>query len=114
MKNETKEVKKVVGQVSDKTQAFLDWYNSGLTNVLTYNFQNPKQATSFLGSIKRYIVKHGYKVDVHKSSAGSQTIVLTRIDGGAKYSGYVVFNVSSKNEISLDKAVVVKKGKKNG
>lgn len=113
MKKETKEVKKV-GQVSDKTQAFLDWYNSGLTNVVTFSFQESKQAVSFLGSIKRYIVKHGYKVDVHKASANSQTIILTRIDGGAKYSGYVVFNVSSKNELSLDKAVVVKKGKKNG
>lgn len=113
MKKETKEVKKV-GQVSDKTQAFLDWYNSGLTNVVTFNFQESKQAISFLGSIKRYIVKHDYKVDVHKSSADNTSIILTRIDGLAKYSGYVVFNVSSKNDISLDKAVVVKKGKKNG
>lgn len=111
MKKENKEVKKV-GQISDKTQAFLDWYNSGLTNVLTYNFQDPKQATSFLGSIKRYVVKHGYKVDVHKASTDNQIIILTRFD--AKYCGYVTFNVSSKNDISLDKAVVMKKGKKNG
>lgn len=115
MKKETEEVKKV-GQVSNKTQAFLDWYNSGLTKTVNFHFTDRKAQRSFASSIMRYTSKHGINIET-AFSVDHKIFTIFRTDEIGKYKGSVNFIVCGKDDILFNAFTMLlpkKKGKKNG
>ena len=87
------------GELKPATKAFVDWYESRMTQTLEVSFNDISEAKNWKTSISKYIKKHYIGVTV--SMSDSFTILIFRLDDeNVKYNGCVRFSVLRGGEVS--------------
>lgn len=88
-----------IGELKPATKAFVDWYDSRMTQTLEVSFNDISEAKNWKYSVSRFIKKHYTGISV--SMTDSFTVLIFRLDDeNVKYNGSVRFSVLRGGEVS--------------